>query len=457
VRHPGSFRDPAGFIFLRAGLLYRQVNQAGKADYDQLIASGLYAELVGGGLLIAHTDVTAAFDDIDPSPERYAVLQPAPVATISYPYEWCFSQLQDAALATLAIQQAALRHGMILKDASAYNIQFHEGKPVCIDTLSFTAYTEGQPWQAYKQFCQHFLVPLALMAHVDPDLRKLSVTNIDGIPLPLAVKLLPKRKLISPGLLMHLGLHARTQARSAGTTAPTKATLSRLNLDALLDSLTRTVRGLSWQPAGTEWGNYYSFTNYSDAAFDEKKRLVGSLIKQVAPETTWDLGGNTGEFSRLASAQGSQTVCFDIDPVAIERNYRTMKRSAETNHLPLLQDLTNPSPAIGWANAERSSLAGRGPVDLVMALALIHHLALSNNLPFDSLAAYFATLGEHLIIEFVPKTDSKVKVLLSTRPDIFPDYTQTAFEQAFSRYYTTLERLPIAGTQRTLYLFKARP
>lgn len=450
MRHPGSFRDPAGFIFTRGGRIFRQVNHAGRADYDALMGSGLYDALVAQGLLISHQEVEAT----EPDDDCYKLLLPQQIATISYPYEWCFSQLQDAALATLATQQLALSKGMILKDASAYNIQFHEGRPVVIDTLSFTKYNPGEPWQAYKQFSQHFLAPLALMAWVSPDLLKLSVTYIDGVPLPLAAKLMPRRAFLKPGLLMHLGLHARAQTQNAATGPAKTAKLSTTNLEALIDSLRRTVAGIKWQPGGTEWGEYYTFTNYSDDAFASKKLLVAQLITKAAPKTVWDLGGNTGEFSRLASDYGASTVCFDIDPVAVEKNYRVMKQAHETHHLPLLFDLTNPSPAIGWANSERASLAGRGPADLVMALALIHHLAISNNLPFSIIAAYFSTLGEYLMIEFVPKTDSKVKILLSSRPDIFPSYHVKGFEAAFTKYYRIVERLPVEGTERTLYLLR---
>ena len=217
MRHPGSFRDPAGFIFTHAGQLYRQVNQAGQADYDALMQSGLYDLLRSKGLLIGHEEVIGE-DHIGPSAGRYKLLRPEKVPFISYPYEWSFSQLQDAALATLRIQKLALGKGLVLKDSSAYNIQFLAGRPVLIDTLSFTKYSEGQPWQAYKQFCQHFLAPLALAAKLDASLIKLLATHIDGIPLPLAAKLLPHRSMLSPGLLMHIGLHSRSQVRnSAGS------------------------------------------------------------------------------------------------------------------------------------------------------------------------------------------------------------------------------------------------
>lgn len=454
MKHPASFRDPAGFIFEHNGRILRQVNNAGQAQYDLLISSGLYSDLVEQQLLIPHREVPP--HGMPVYPDRYRVLEPERIQTISYPYEWSFSQLQDAAVATLKIQMIALGRGMVLKDASAYNIQFHQGRPILIDTLSFEQYTPSQPWKAYRQFCQHFLAPLALMSRVDVSLNKLLAIHIDGVPLPLASRLLPKRTHLSPGLLVHLLLHARAQGgRGSGRKySPTK--LSRHNLEALIDSLIRTTKSLHWTPKGTEWGEYYSFTNYSDEAFEHKKQIIRNIVDRLKPKSVWDLGGNTGEFSRIASANEISTVCFDIDPVAVEKNYRLSKARQDKHQLPLLLDLTNPSPSLGWANRERSSLSARGPIDVVLALALIHHLAISNNLPFEIIASYFSTLGNHLVIEFIPKDDSKVQILLSTRTDIFPSYHQLEFEKAFSMYFEIVDKVAVKGSKRTIYLMKSR-
>jgi hypothetical protein len=292
------------------------------------------------------------------------------------------------------------------------------------------------------------------MAYVDHSLLRLFSSNIDGIPLSLTAKLLPRKAALSPGILLHLVLHARAQNQRASAHIRPAPTLSLLRLNGLIDSLVRTVTSLKWKTPSTEWADYYTFTNYSKDAFDQKKRLVSDLIRRAAPKTTWDLGGNTGEFSRLAVELGSNTVCFDIDPVAVERNYLAVREKSESQLLPLQFDLTNPSPAIGWANQERQTLAERGPVDLVMSLALIHHLAISNNLPFENIAAYFASLGRKLLIEFVPKSDSMVKILFSSRPDIFPDYTMEGFEAAFGVHFRTIARIKIPETERILYLFE---
>ncbi len=222
----------------------------------------------------------------------------------------------------------------------------------------------------------------------------------------------------------------------------------------MLDSLGSTVKGLRWEPSGTEWADYYSETNYTDAALVEKERLVGAFLDRVAPRTAWDLGANTGRFSRLASARGAMTVAFDIDPGAVERSYREAARREESGLLPLVLDLTNPSPGLGWANRERITIRDRGPADVVLALALVHHLAIGNNVPLPWVAELLADLARSLIIEFVPKSDSQVSRLLVVREDIFPGYTREGFEAAFVAHFSTEAVEPIPGTERTLYLLR---
>lgn len=448
---PGSFRDPSGFVFERNGALYRQVNRRYREDYDLLMQSGLYDTLVREGLLIPHEESAepAPADDI-----AYKVIVPRRIPFVSYPYEWCFSQLKDAALATLAIQKKAFEAGMSLKDASAYNIQFDRGRPVMIDTLSFEKYREGEPWVAYRQFCQHFLAPLVLMAFTDVRMGQLMRVYIDGVPLDLASRLLPMRTRLSPSLFTHIHLHARYQRRYAGADKSAaqlkKRKIGRLGFAGLVDNLESTVRKLSWKPAGTEWEGYYDQTNYTPAAFADKERLVGEFVEAAGPKTVWDLGANTGHFSRIAAEHAALVVSFDIDPAALEKNY--IECAGAGGVLPLLSDLTNPSPSLGWALAERDSLIERRGADAVLALALIHHLAISNNVPLDMIVDFFAELCETLIVEFVPKEDSQVQRLLATREDIFPDYTPEGFESALAGRFDIVRRAEISESRRLLYL-----
>jgi ribosomal protein L11 methylase PrmA len=449
-----SFRDPSGFVFRRDGVLYRQVNRSFAEQFDFLGSSGLYEALTSAGLLIPHVEEGEPMTD-----EAHTVLRPEPIPFISLPAEWCFSELKEAALATLRIQEMALDHGMSLRDASAYNIQFRHGRPVLIDTLSFEPYRDGEPWVAYRQFCQHFLAPLALMAYRDVRLSQLLRANIDGLPLDLAAELLPRGARSRMGLRIHLVAHAKSQRRHEGETPPddSRRSFSLRSFRGLLDSLASAVRGLRWDAGRTTWSDYYAEADhYTAEAFDHKKELVTKFLEEVGPSSVWDLGGNVGVFARIASERGIPTVCFDLDAASVEANYQKVLEDGERDLLPLVLDLTNPTPSLGWAGRERPSLAERGPADLGLALALVHHLAIGNNVPLGWVADYFADLARWLVIEFVPKADPKVQTLLATREDIFPDYTVEGFEGAFAERFVTERREPIAGSERVMYLLRAR-
>ncbi|GAP08240.1 hypothetical protein ATHL_03142 [Anaerolinea thermolimosa] len=334
-------------------------------------------------------------------------------------------------------------------------LQFHHGRPMLIDTLSFEVIQEGSPWVAYRQFCQHFLAPLALMAHRDVRLGQLLRVYIDGIPLDLASRLLPLHTRLNPGLAAHLHLHAGAQKRFAGESV-TRRTMSRLALQGLVESLQSTVRALRWNPQGTAWADYYDSTNYTRQAFEAKEAAVAAWASRIQPGLTWDFGANTGVFSRAVARAGGLVVSWDIDPAAVEKNYRQVRQVKEKNILPLVIDLTNPSPALGWSHAERASLLERAPADLALALALIHHLAIANNVPLEDIALFFSRVCRWLIIEFVPKGDSQVQRLLNSREDIFPEYTPEGFERAFTRYFTLHEKHPLEGSARVLYLMEKK-
>jgi len=453
VTHPASFRDPAGFIFTRDGELLRQVQEPGRDGYDRMMSSGLYADATAVGDLVPHEEADLSLAAV---PGAYKVLRPQRVPFISYPYEWCFGQFRDAALLTLRLQKAAMAHGLSLRDATAFNVAFTGGRPVWIDTLSFEPLRPGAPWVAYRQFCECFLAPLALMARVDPRAHQLLRPFIDGIPLDMASAMLPFRTRLTPGLLMHLHLHAAAHRRLAqradagGGSASTTAS----GVAALVDSLERTVRSLAWTPSGTTWGDYYQRTNYSDAAFARKRQLVDAALTRLQPRTVWDLGANDGTFSRLASDRGITAIAFDLDPAAVEHNYTLVKQRGERTLLPLLLDLSNPSAGLGWANAERMSLVARGPADLALALALVHHLAIGHNVPLPRIASFFASIANALVIEFVPKSDSQVQRMLATRDDIFAGYRQDAFEQAFASHFVVDDTHRIDGSERTLYVMR---
>lgn len=447
-----SFRDPSGFIFKFNGILYRQINTCYAEEFEYFIRNGLYTYLLENELIIPHEEVA---DIPFQTADGYKIIKPVPLSFISYPYEWCFDQLKDAALVVLQIQLVALTYGMCLKDASAYNIQFWQGKAVLIDTLSFERYIPGEPWIAYRQFCQHFLAPLLLIHYTDIRLSQLLKSFLDGIPLDLASKLLPFKSYFSFPVLTHLHLHAKWQIRHADSRAKQKGHLTLHNFKALLENLVKAVANLQIKKQETAWAAYYFSTNYTSKAESHKEQLINSFLEKVNPASVWDLGGNTGRYSQLASQKNIQTISIDIDEIAVNINYTQVKSSGEKHLLPLVIDLSNPSSSIGWANQERESLAQRGPAELVMVLAFLHHLAIGQNIPFNKIADFLHKLARWVIIEFIPKSDSQVQRLLTNRKDIFTHYTETAFEESLKEYFVVKEKVKITDADRILYLLKS--
>lgn len=453
---PASFRDPAGFVWTEGDKLFRQVNDCYRESYDALMSSGLYSALVSAELLIPHEEDSAPA----PGPGGYKVLRPEKVDFISYPYEWCFGQLLDAALVTLQIQDVALDYGMTLRDASAYNIQFHRGKPTMIDTLSFAPLEVGRPWIGYRQFCQHFLAPLALMAYGDVRLGALLRTYVDGVPLDLASSILPRRTRLKPSLQLHIHAHARSQRKYQSRDVSARVNASHVSfraLKGLVASLRKASSRLGRQLTASPWSRYYEeMSHYTEESLERKKRVLAALLDQTGGSLVWDLGANVGLISREASNRGMTTICFDCDAACVEANYLRVKAEGEERILPLVCDLTNPSPGLGWAHRERSSLRDRGPADVVMVLALLHHIAIGNNVPLGIIAEFLAEIGRTLIIEFVPKTDPMVKRLLASRRDIFANYSQEGFEQGFESRFVVERRQPISESGRMLYLMRAK-
>jgi hypothetical protein len=458
-RDAGSFRDPSGFIFWQDGQPYRQIQRAFAAEWDAFEASPLKDRLIERGRLIPYETVPV---ERAQGPDAHAVIRPERIEFISYPYEWTFGELRDAALLTLDAQLEAMAGGWQLKDASAYNVQFRDAKPILIDSLSFEPLEEGAPWVAYRQFCEHFLAPLALIARRDVRLASLLRADPDGIPLDLASNLLPWRTRLDFGLLSHIHLHARAQRRYAGNEsdddvdAARGARISRQRLEGLIKNLRGTVERLRWEPAGTEWSDYADHTSYGDAATADKARLVAAFSAEAEGSRLWDLGANTGRYSRIAADAGKRVVAFDIDPAAAERNYRQLRGEGRTDILPLILDVANPSPGIGWAGRERRSLLDRADPDIVLALALVHHVAISRNVPLPMVLGLFADLAPWAIVEFVPKEDRMVRRLLATRRDVFPDYTLDGFRTAAKERFDVVREAPIEDSVRVLFLLRRR-
>lgn len=441
-----SFKDPAGFVYTQNSVLYRKINKTYLDVYEKCKNSGLYEVLFKKNLLIPHTEI--AKDTIQPQQ-----------IFISYPYEWCFSQLKDAALATLEIEQIALDYGMTLKDATPFNIQFLNGNPLLIDTLSFEPF-ENKPWDAYKQFCQTFLAPLAMMSYIDiriaPPLLK---EYLNGIPLDLAKRLLPLRAFFKLGLFIHIFLHNYNEAKYNKQFYKIKEAdlvFSKFQMLALIDNLKSTIQALKPHKQKTQWQDYYQFSSYTAEDLKIKNDLLLSFIQTIHPDNIWDFGGNISLFSKNIAQLNINTISLDIDSIAVEKAYQALKNS-HLPVLPLIMDLTNPSPALGFAHQERDSLNNRKRDNsCILCLAFIHHLAISYNIPFELIAQYFSAFAKHLIIEFVPKTDIQTQKLLLNRKDVFGNYNLNTFIQAFSQFYTIKQQQEIAHTNRILFVMESQ-
>lgn len=444
--HPSSYRDNSGFIFEYKDVIYRQVNQNYKDNFEQLIASGLYDHLVREKLIIPHKEVQG----IPAEKDAFRVIQPDRIPFISYPYEWTFEMLKDAALLTLKIVGISLDHGMILKDATPFNVQWKDGKFVFIDSLSFEKFTE-EPWVAYRQFCESFLGPLLIMKYAKKQLPELLLAWPNGIPVSTVSSMLPGRSRFSLYTYLHIHLHAKYAGKQK--VAASAKQFSKQKLRNLIRSLTILTSGLKIPSFNSTWSGYYDEAVQRGDYLAEKKKLFERFISKLERiKTAIDIGANEGEFSKILATKNIQVTATDLDPYCIGRLYEALKGGSHKNIQPLVIDLSMPSPAIGVNNEERSAFLNRAKADLVVALALIHHLCIGKNIPLRMAIAMMSKISNYLIIEFVPKEDAKVKEMLNGRKDIFDEYTRDNFEKNLSEVFNVLEKQPIGESGRILYL-----
>jgi SAM-dependent methyltransferase len=449
-QHPASFRDPSGFVFIHDGVVYRAVRLAGQQDYDHLMSSGLYRRLSDEKRMIGHEEA----DHMPLPPDTYKILRPQQLHVRTYPYEWCFRQLKDAALLTLHLAATALEYGMILKDAPANNIQFIGNRPVLIDSLSFARYEEGQAWQAFQQFCAHFLYPLLLFQKIPELTPAIRMAYPEGVSARVTAALLPWKSWFNWKAQLYVYLAAAV----TGEKASTRSARLKISKQKLLQNITQLRELISaLQPPGhrTAWSEYYDRRLLSEAYLENKKDLIVAILKDVEPRRVIDAGCNTGIFSLLAAAHSPEVIAYDNDPVSIDVLYRDAVQRKCSNISILIGDIVNPAPALGWANGEQPALIDRLSGDMVLALALVHHLAIAKNIPLPFISALFARITSRwLVIEFVPKSDPKVQILLQSRADIFPGYTKEDFEKVFSQEFHIRQSHALSDSDRILYLME---
>ncbi|HTE25344.1 methyltransferase domain-containing protein [Flavitalea sp.] len=448
-RHPSSYRDPSGHIFEQDGIIYRQINKSYAEDYSQLKNSGLLAKLIAKKQMVKHEEMNAIAGAND---SAWMVIKPEKIKAISYPSEWSFDALKAAALLHLDIMETALAHDMILKDASPYNVQFVSGQAIFIDTLSFQRYNQDLPWIAYRQFCECFLFPLLLENYKRFYINQVYQSFPDGITAAETATLLPFRSRLSLGCWLHVFLPAsvaKTKHTVRGEIRFSKKKM--INLVSHLRALILGLKSNDKSPAA--WNTYYAETILSENYLASKRTIFTQLTGDLQISVAIDIGSNDGFFSNLLSSKGAIVIAIDNDAPSINRLFLLSKKES-LNILSLVVDITAPTPATGFRNLERSSFLQRLDCDLILALALVHHLVIGKNIPLSMLASFFSEYTKWLLIEFVPKDDPKVTAMLANREDVFPDYNHENFESTLAVYFDLINKQTIPGTTRTMYLYK---
>ncbi len=437
-----SFRDPDGFVFEKDGELYRQILPHGRTSFDHFIRSGLAQRLVEQGKL-------AEFNIIEED-EQGAILHLTRLPYISYPYEWCFSQLRDAALLTVELMQEALVCGMILKDATAFNVAFSKCRPVFLDHTSFELYQEDTPWRAYRQFVMHFIAPLLLMKKVDLRCLQLFTTNIDGIPLDLVSHLLPWYTWLQPNPFLHIHCHASLERRiSSDKSSRSLSHLPKQRLLALLDGMHGWLASMKPPAQATAWEHYYSDNSYSDRSFAAKQELVKEFCIRHRIHSCIDLGANGGVFTQIAADFAELVIAADYDACAVEALYN-LGQKLTTDIQPLLLDLNNPLPDLGVLSIERDSFFKRFSSDCVLGLALIHHLRITGNWSIRQIVSLFDRLAPAALVEFVPLDDEQTQRLTRGREEIYQDWTLDNVRNDFLKKYASCHATPLPDSRRVM-------
>ncbi len=453
LRHPASYRDPSGFIFKKDGVFLRQINPSYFEEYEVIKKACIYNELWNKGWLIRHEEIE--------NTEKRIIIQPDQLDFVTYPYEWSFTAYKHAAQLTLRLQLFLLEKGFSLKDGSAFNITFHKGKALFIDTLSIERYRENEPWKALKQFNEHFFAPLILAQQYGSFYLKTLQSRIDGFPLKEASKLLSWKSKLSPTVYSHIHFLGKKESNNTGELIEDSKYkgLSKSAQIKMLKSLELHIAQM-FLKENTEWSAYYKQTNYQNASFEIKKKFVSLWTQEIVAQKVIDVGGNDGTFGKEALKHANQVIIGDIDQSAIDNCYTDCLKNKETALTSIVTDLLQPAAAIGFNNKERDSFIDRvksySP-DLIMALALIHHITLSGNVPFEMSAAFFKSLSPYLLIEFPDREDSWVQFILDSKRDarhLFNDYNLDQFEKCYAPYFTVIKKEQIPNTHRTLFLMK---
>lgn len=460
-KEPGSYRDRNGGVFYRDGRVFRFLSQEAATNWRQLEQSNSFARLRAAGRVVDTREVDAAAEGL-PLGEWAAAIEHERIPFVSYPYEWAFGMLKHAALLHLEMVRGALAEDMILKDASPYNVQWRGMRPVFIDIPSFVPLKPGAPWVGYRQFCELFLYPLMLQAYKGIDFRPWLRGRINGIPAAEMHALMSMRDLLRPGVLLHVAAQSALQRRYGGSGRDMRGPLAQAGFDKALiernvDKLAALVSKLEPARKRTEWSSYDRTHSYDDTELAKKAAFVRAAAASRRWRLAWDLGCNTGTFSRIVAEHADYVVAMDGDRMAIEHLcQRERAGPASESILPLVVDLADASPNQGWRLAERKGLAERGRPDLTLCLALVHHIVISANIPLADFIGWLAELGTSVVIEFVGREDEMVKTLLANREDQYPDYDLENFRALLLEHFDIRDEQELKGGKRRIFFAYAR-
>ena len=451
---PGSYRDRNGAVFYREGRVFRRLNSRAQENWSLLRQQPFFERETAAGRIVA---TWAPENEFGPE-----VLEHERIPFISYPYEWAFGMLKDAALLHLDLMREALQVDMILKDSSAYNVQWRGVHPVFIDIPSFEPLQPGEPWIGYRQFCELFLYPLILQSYKSVDFRPWLRGRIDGISAEELRGLMSTRDLLRRGVLLHVVAQSALQKRYSGSKSNMRGTLAEAGFDKAMilrnvEKLSRLISGLEVPSGRTVWSDYDRTHSYEEADLARKMEFVRRAAATRRWKLAWDLGANTGTFSRLVEAHTDYMVAMDGDWKAVENLYQREKAGkASRSILPLVVNLADPSPSQGWLGLERKDLAARGRPDLTLCLALVHHIVISANIPLADFIRWLASLGTSLIIEFVGRDDEMVQTLLANKEDQYDDYHPEVFRDLLAAHFDIRDEEDLKDGKRRIYFATAK-
>lgn len=460
TKNSGSFRDPAGYVYEYDNKIYRLINEIGRKEYEHISQQGIFNSAIAAGYLIASKEIDSTKWPADAKGCAY-LLEHERIPYVSYPYEWSFYHLKQAALHHLDFQLWLFKHNIALKDASAYNVQFRGAKPVFIDLLSLTPYREGDFWLGHSQFCEQFLNPLLLRSTAGVSPNNWFRGRMEGIATSDLARLIPFHKRFNWNVFSHVLLQAKleksaiqNQDKAIEKTRKIRS-ISKLAYEGFLCQLRNWIAKLEPRDTGkTFWGNYTETHTYANNENEAKRQFIAEFVKAVQPEKMVDLGCNTGDYSILALEHGAKYVVgFDFDQSAVEFAFGRSQTN-KLPFLPLLLDAANPSPNQGWLQSERHGFAERTKSDALIALAFIHHLAIAKNIPLAELIDWLINIAPQGVIEFIPKDDSTIVKMLSLREDIFSEYHQDYFELLLLKKAKIIKQQCISAEGRTLYWYE---